>query len=131
MIWNAEKQLTLKTLWEKGFSGGQIAKILKTSRSAILGKARRMNLVGRRVDTSVQKKNPSKPNRIIHDNRHAMEALREGLCKFPIGDPGTVNFSFCFAPVFGRSVYCLEHKNLCYTPPKDSMGRSSKDRKSE
>lgn len=131
MIWDAANQKKLKNLWGKGFSGTEIAKMFGVTRCAILGKVRRMNLAKRRVDTSVKKKKALKPKPITHDNAHAIMALREGTCRFPLGNPGEVYFRFCLAPVTGRSVYCLEHQKLCYEPPKGSMGGTSKGSKSE
>jgi len=38
-----------------------------------------------------------------------------GQCCYPIGEPRTLGFRFCAAPVAQQGApYCLEHKRLCH-----------------
>ena len=39
----------------------------------------------------------------------ALENLPNGACRWALGDPAEPDFSFCGAPVAGRSPYCTTH----------------------
>ncbi len=39
----------------------------------------------------------------------ALENLPDGACRWSLGDPAEPNFTFCGAPVAGRSPYCTTH----------------------
>jgi GcrA cell cycle regulator len=49
--------------------------------------------------------------------------LREGHCRYPMGDPRDEGFRFCgeHAPI-GVS-YCAAHRQLCYVPPPPRRGK--------
>lgn len=49
----------------------------------------------------------------------AIQGLRAGACKWPIGDPKDPDFHFCCKPRKGKA-YCDEHARLAYD---DSKGR--------
>lgn len=118
MIWNRDNEQKLKTYWLAGLSGGQIALKLNTTRSAILGKARRMNLPSR-DDGRRPVKVPKEKTKHSHTSlMNAVMNLRENLCHYPIGHVDKPDFKFCLEPVVNRGRYCAEHKKLCFEPKK-------------
>lgn len=126
MIWNDEKVQKLRQLWADGFSGSEIAKKLKTTRSAILGKARRLQLSNRVLgakkksgpkNIAVVKKEPEPKRQAYFFD--ALMALKDGLCHYPIGHVDKPEFRFCLAPALAHKPYCSEHYGLCYEPKKD------------
>ena len=77
MGWNAEREELLKQLWSDGLSCSQIAQRLgDVSRSAVIGKVRRLGLSGRSV---VQRKPVSRPARISKERT----AFVAGRAPFP------------------------------------------------
>ena len=133
MIWNDEKVRKLRDLWSAGLSGSQIAKKLKTTRSAILGKAHRLNLQSRtsgrnkvvapktiavapKTIAVVRKKPAAAKQPYFFD---ALLSLKDGLCHYPIGHVDQPGFHFCLAPALTHKPYCSEHYGLCYEPKKD------------
>lgn len=44
------------------------------------------------------------------------------MCKWPIGNPDSTEFSFCGRKTEGKGVYCIEHARVAYQP---STKRSS------
>jgi len=53
MIWDDATIKRMKKHWENGLTGSQIAKLFGTTRSAVLGKARRMGLQSRNAKHDV------------------------------------------------------------------------------
>jgi len=133
-------------LWEAGKTGGEIAAELSTTRSAILGKIRRLRLGGyvsykmnAKIDLkdatpkklkevknfNVEKKQirfvkPSKPLPPIRPVQHRPISLMELTpfsCRFVVNDGHASNFLFCGKPKEVGS-YCGEHAKICYIPPK-------------
>lgn len=49
IFWTDERVARLEDLWERGYSAGAIAQLLKTTRSAVAGKAWRLDLPEREV----------------------------------------------------------------------------------
>jgi GcrA cell cycle regulator len=46
--------------------------------------------------------------------------LREGLCKWPMGDPSNADFRYCGAQGPGTGgPYCVYHARAAYQPPAD------------
>jgi GcrA cell cycle regulator len=46
--------------------------------------------------------------------------LRESMCRWPIGDPGTSEFRFCGAAKrVGAGPYCAHHAGIAYQPQHD------------
>ena len=46
--------------------------------------------------------------------------LREGMCKWPMGDPSSAEFRYCGAQAGGGSgPYCAYHSRTAYQPPAD------------
>ena len=42
--------------------------------------------------------------------------LREGMCRFPLGDPATPAFRFCGARANEGLPYCPYHAQIAYQP---------------
>lgn len=51
--------------------------------------------------------------------RISIMELREGLCKWPMGDPLDGNFAYCGADCGGGRVYCEAHSRIAYQPQSD------------
>ncbi len=47
--------------------------------------------------------------------------LGRNMCKWPIGDPGTEEFTFCGRKT--REIYCAAHKRLAYVPATNGRER--------
>lgn len=46
--------------------------------------------------------------------------LRESMCRWPIGDPGSAEFRFCGAAKrIGAGPYCAHHAGIAYQPQHD------------
>jgi GcrA cell cycle regulator len=56
--------------------------------------------------------------------RVRLTELRERMCKWPIGDPGSPEFGFCGAKAALGAVYCGYHAQIAYQP---SQRRGRKD----
>lgn len=48
--------------------------------------------------------------------------VRDGQCRFPIGDPLSDGFAFCGAPIRPRSSYCAACHALAYEPSTPRVG---------
>jgi GcrA cell cycle regulator len=51
--------------------------------------------------------------------RLTLLALREGDCKFPIGDPGAGEFASCGAPIARGKTYCAHCARVAYETPAE------------
>lgn len=131
--WTDTRISRLTTLWRKGRSASQIASDLgpDISRSAVLGKVRRLNLHRHEETTPSEATSmpaapqpPSDlpaPGRIgagLTDAAAAAGAatiltVRRGDCRWPLGDPASAGFCLCGAPV-SRGVYCATHAAVAY-----------------
>jgi hypothetical protein len=142
----SERDYKIIALWESGLTGGQIAKELETTRSAILGKLRRLRLDGhvsykmnvkvdlksatkkeikeaksfnlhRKSIRGVQPPQPlPKPRPIKHEPIKFMD-LTPFSCRYIVNDGHASTFLFCGKPKVKGS-YCDDHANICYVPSK-------------
>ena len=141
MGWTDERVEMLKRLWLEGLSASQIAKQLGgVTRNAVIGKVHRLGLSGRATPSQPARpvfKAP-RPPRPAHtpaprrvESQHVSApppvfyveepgsatvlTLGAHMCKWPIGDPSTDDFTFC-----GRrsadGPYCTEHARMAYQP---------------
>ena len=106
-IWTDTLQVRLRELWAQGLTASQIAAELLITRNAVIGKAHRLGLGGRA--SPIQR---SKPPMLT------LVALKERMCKWPIGHPGEPDFHFCGNEARPNSPYCPEHHVRAYMPPK-------------
>ena len=51
--------------------------------------------------------------------RVSIMELKEGLCKWPMGDPQQAEFSYCGANCDIGTPYCTYHARVAYQPPSD------------
>ncbi len=123
------------------------------TRNAVIGKVHRLGLSGRAAPSKPARtvfkaprparpavSTPSAPRRIAEPTavqshpapvRYVEEApgmatvltLGAHMCKWPIGDPASDNFTFCGRRI-GEGSYCSEHARLAYQP-QQKKGRSS------
>ncbi len=66
----------------------------------------------------VQSAPPPAPLPALVEERGSATVLTLGahMCKWPIGDPGTEDFSFCGRRAGDDGPYCVEHAKLAYQP---------------
>ena len=145
MGWTDERVEILKKLWLDGLSASQIAKQLGgVTRNAVIGKVHRLGLSGRAAPSHPSRpafKAPRPPRpmtlptprpRAVEPRAHHVPAVRPApfvdlpgtatvltlgahMCKWPIGDPATDNFTFCGRRA-GDGPYCVEHARVAYQP---------------
>ena len=139
--WSETRVTTLSQLWLDGLSASQIAKQLGgVTRNAVIGKVHRLGLSGRAAASAPARAprtatpRPTRPRRValaapavrkppvlayapapegpglIGD----MALLGAHVCKWPIGDPKSPDFSFCGRQADGR--YCAAHEQTGVRP---------------
>lgn len=149
-MWNETNVAILRKAWnEDGLSAGRIAKMLGTTRSAIIGKKWRLGLASRKKPTNeVQLRRrvlarvakriaPPKvrtaPLPQLPVDRVAIKELPmlgpnivdagPRSCKFIAGDP-QIDASTCGRQTESGRVYCADHAKLCYEPtPKKRQAK--------
>jgi GcrA cell cycle regulator len=153
MSWTDERVETLKKLWLEGLSASQIAKQLGgVTRNAVIGKVHRLGLSGRATPSQPQRAAfraprpprpvppPAIPRRVeaapaaaapppvpmLPEAPGTATVLTLGahMCKWPIGDPSSDDFTFCGRRV-GDGPYCDDHARVAYQPQQKRGGRSS------
>jgi GcrA cell cycle regulator len=153
MGWTDERVTMLKKLWLEGLSASQIAKQLGgVTRNAVIGKVHRLGLSGRaapsqpsrpafrpqrarpaaaqpapRREPAPRPAVPPTPLAPMVDLPGTATVLTLGahMCKWPIGDPSTDEFSFCGRRAGSEGPYCIEHARVAYQPPQKKKGGAS------
>ncbi|HUO11170.1 MAG TPA: GcrA family cell cycle regulator [Caulobacteraceae bacterium] len=148
MGWTEERVEILKKLWLDGLSASQIAKQLGgVTRNAVIGKVHRLGLSGRAAPShpsrpAFKTPRPSRPmgspspRRALEARPHHAPAPRPlvayvelpgtatvltlgaHMCKWPIGDPSSDDFTFCGRRAGDEGPYCVDHARLAYQPPQ-------------
>ena len=134
MSWTHERIEHLKKLWEAGHTASNIATELGgITRNAVIGKAHRLGLSGRMKSKSKvssvsivrRKKMPAHRNSKIIElttsvsepmNPISFAGIKDGLCRWPLGEPEDLDFKFCGRSSNDGVVYCDEHHSLAYQP---------------
>ena len=134
MSWNHERIEELKKLWEAGYTASNIASELGgITRNAVIGKAHRLGLSGRMKSKSTgssvsivrKRKIPTNRNSKIIElttsvsepmNPMTFAQIKDGLCRWPLGEPEDLDFKFCGRSSNKDKVYCSEHHELAYQP---------------
>lgn len=138
--WTARRVTLLRRHWGKGKSGSEIGDMIGISRSAVIGKAHRLGLVGIPPATTRDgraKKEPApRPVRVVPEGpprraRLVVPVTGAGIplvdagafmCRFPIAGQGK-DLAVCGAAVMEtgdwRSPYCPPHHAKCHTRPED------------
>ncbi|MHA1550017.1 MAG: GcrA family cell cycle regulator [Alphaproteobacteria bacterium] len=136
MSWTSTRIAKLKKLWEKGLSTTEIGTKLGFSKNAVVGKAHRLGLKSRQATTKKIKRkiapkiSKGAPAKNIRENSSSENKtsikksqskiisildLKPGMCRWPMEDPRSDEFSFCGEPTFGKKPYCLKHCSQAYT----------------
>lgn len=139
--WTQDRLDSLKRLWLEGKSATQVAEELAggVTRSAVLGKVRDLGLSGEgapqrssRASFKPKKQAPQKPSTADKSSgvpatptkppvpelsgTAVLETLGAHMCKWPIGDPDSTEFSFCGRRADGKGAYCVEQSRVAYQP---------------
>lgn len=140
--WTTERLDALPGLLQGRLSARQVSVALGggLSRSAVIGKARRLGLSLMPRKTAVPRQRsrpfffrkpgatpatpappkapvlPAAPPPPVDPLMVTLEQLEPRHCRFPIGDPQEDGFGFCGHPRFGDRVYCAYHCRLAYQP---------------
>jgi len=156
MGWTDERVELLRKLWMDGLSASQIAKQLgEVTRNAVIGKVHRLGLSGRATPSQPAKpvfKAPRPPRPVVHatpvqrrpvevrsvpppapvvyvEERGTATVLTLGahMCKWPIGDPATDEFTFCGRRAGAEGPYCVEHARVAYQPQQTKKKSSASE----
>jgi len=149
MGWTDDRVTVLKKLWLDGLSASQIAKQLGggVTRNAVIGKVHRLGLSGRATPSKPSRpavvraprprpmvvasaprrleSGPSAPvliARVETPGSATVLTLGAHMCKWPIGDPATREFTFCGRGA-GHGPYCDDHAAVAYQPPQKKTRR--------
>ena len=119
---------------EAGHTASNIATELGgITRNAVIGKAHRLGLSGRMKSKSKvssvsivrRKKMPANRNSKIIElttsvsepmNPISFAGIKDGLCRWPLGEPEDLDFKFCGRSSNDGVIYCDEHHSLAYQP---------------
>lgn len=147
--WTEERIATLRELWDARLSCSQIAAQMGCfTRNAIIGKAARLGLDGRKHGVhpgwtrKVREPKPRvfKPRAktviievrdedIPFEQRRDIHGLCATTCRYPVGDPLDLNFFFCGAIPKTDSPYCERHHRIAYRPVKSLEGRAETEKR--
>jgi len=115
-IWTIQLTEALRERWEANMPTRQIA----TELSVILGKTVTKNMViSRSKRIGVEAHAAAILPRITTSSvgaRNIPEHPPLGRCRYPDGDVGEANFSWCGAELGKHGSYCDEHHVMCYRP---------------
>lgn len=154
MSWTDDRVEVLKKLWLEGLSASQIAKQLGgVTRNAVIGKVHRLGLSGRAAPSQPARavlraprppRPPSQPaiRREAHVPAHprpepvrlyqpeepgtaTVLTLGAHMCKWPIGDPSSDDFTFCGRRAEGA--YCAEHSRVAFQPVQNKKKASTSE----
>ena len=131
MAWNEERVDLLKKLWSEGLSCSVMANRLGgVTRNAVIGKVHRLGLSGRVTTQRMKYRKRARAKKIRTDGRvfaptfareplppepsrpkklFTLDSLTDSQCRFPYGDPKTVEFGFCGCEKMPGSSFCPGH----------------------
>ena len=124
--WCVDRVDLLTELWQSGHSARQIAERLGDgiTRNAVIGKANRLGL-SKPSKSSVtrQQRQKERAEKVLSlkppiDQGATIFSLTASTCRWPIGDPGDLDFHFCGAKSKVGQPYCEYHAARAYQPPK-------------
>jgi GcrA cell cycle regulator len=139
-LWTKGREAQLRRLHARGLSPRQIVAELRVSRNAVIGKSGRMGLKiaapQKKKPTAVRKPGPkfahlasvraavmaqppvlpTMPDGagIPTVQRCTLLQLRNGVCKWPFGEPTSPDFFFCGDDAVEGKPYCPEHCRVAY-----------------
>lgn len=114
--WTPERTAALIALWHEDLSTSEIGRRLGVTKNAVIGKVHRLGLPQRRPSPK------AKPEPV---NVLKLDALRAGMCSWPIGEPGEPGFHFCGSPAVIGKPYCGKHCSIAYVASKDRRQSSA------
>lgn len=135
MLWTSSDIDTLVRQRAAGLSSSLIAIELGTTRNAVIGKANRLGLCRPDGTAGQPRKRRAYPPRaprlrlarivrepppmiddaqIPIEQRKTLMELREGDCRWPVGEVGDPGFFFCGGPVETGQPYCAGHCARAY-----------------
>lgn len=147
--WTEKLIETLRALWGEGHTAAEIGRRMNLSKNMIVGKAKRIGLVGR--PSPIRKRDPNKPKMpggaaavtFAARQAAALEAtapkdpiiikpapvkiaktMKPQPCSFPIGEPKKPSFHFCNEPTQPGSSYCPTHHSICWRSARDAADRN-------
>ena len=144
--WTEDLIERLRRHWDEGLSAAQIGRRLGMSRSAIIGKARRLELsaraspVGGRSKARREADEVHPPPPAAVEPRPAAAGTRpvtadtvmpnpapacDKACCWPLGEPGRTGFRFCGSPTLPDKPYCAAHCALAYAAPRPSAEKAA------
>lgn len=135
--WTPQRVEQLRNCVAAGLTCSQIAAEIGVTRNAVIGKINRLGLsTGRPAAVSarprVRHQRPSMlrlvgaealsvtdnvmlaPASVESIHRCSLLELARGTCRWPINDPGAVDFAFCGNEVIAGFSYCAGHARMAY-----------------
>ena len=136
VTWTEARVARLTELWNQGVAAQLIAVDIGLTKSAIVGKAHRLELPGRGSPIDYSGRSPEKkalrqaacepPKRLPHHSGGHMptgrtvvhtakmaSGARFRTCQFFAGEPGPDSWK-CGKPTIAGTVYCESHYRLCH-----------------
>lgn len=128
MSWTPERIEILRDLWSQNIRVIEIAKTLKISRNAVIGKASRLRLpmrvrpgmrsterkprvAGPQLKKSIPFKLKEVPKAI---SPVSLADIKPHQCRWPIGDPKHDDFHMCGGQRVDSGPYCQGHTEVAY-----------------
>lgn len=110
--WRPDADAILTRMWKDDHCAREIAEALGVTRNAVIGRAHRLHLkqhAGACVRRAPKQKPMSRLERMI--------AMKDGQCRWPIGEPKDDDFRFCGDQVaYADKPYCAHHCGNAYLP---------------
>ena len=134
-IWTREQLDQARDLWVAGKTATHISGIVNRSRSAVVGKMKRLGLLRRNVPpvetvkhaaTNVKKPTmepaPAEQPVVSSLNPVLLTDLKSHQCRAILGDVGSDGFAwYCGDPKAEGSSWCAFHRGLYIQPPKERV----------
>lgn len=135
--WTPEEDETLRKMWGPKSSAEEIGQLIKKSRNAVIGRARRLKLVyhkPRMFSTSKEKSVPARRALdlpvVPSDEGKGFLELEGKYCAWPLWEHNErPNQRFCGKKTISKSSYCAECHATAYTKaPKPNRRRLADER---
>jgi GcrA cell cycle regulator len=114
--WTPERTAALIALWGEELTTSEIGRRLGITKNAVIGKVHRLGLPKRRPS-------PTDESELAHVIK--LDALRSGMCSFPLGDPEKEGFHFCGEPSVQGKPYCTRHCAVAYIKTGKDRGQTT------
>jgi GcrA cell cycle regulator len=85
--------------------------------------------INQQIEAKVEPQTPAGQDlaRTALGTKVGVTGLREGMCKWPVGDPQEAGFGFCGAKA-AAGVYCSQHAAIAYQPVAARKQKNDADR---